>query len=94
MYARVVIYTYDEDKDELEAKARAGVIPIVTGTPGYISYGVMFVDDRVVSISLWESEDDAKGADAALAEWVNANTTMKPETRFTGDLAWLELAPR
>ena len=50
MYARVVIYTHDEDKDELEARARAGVIPIVTTTPGYISYGVMFEDDRVVSI--------------------------------------------
>ena len=94
MYGRVVIYTYDEDKDELEAKARAGVIPIVTSTPGYISYGVMFVDDRVVSVSQWESEDDAKRADAALAEWVKANTTMSTETRFTGDLAWLELASR
>ena len=26
MYARVVIYTHDDDKDELEAKARAGVV--------------------------------------------------------------------
>jgi heme-degrading monooxygenase HmoA len=94
MYARVVIYTYDEDKAELEAKARAGVIPIVTNTPGYISYGVMFEGDRVVSISQWESEEHAKAADEALAQWVNANTTMKSETRFTGDLAWLELASR
>ena len=94
MYARVVVYTHDDDKDELEAKARAGVIPIVTNTPGYISYGVMFDDNQVVSISQWESEEHAKGADAALAEWVKANTTMKSETRFTGDLAWLELASR
>jgi heme-degrading monooxygenase HmoA len=94
MYARVVVYTYQEDKDELEAKARAGVIPIVTGTPGYISYGVMFDADKVVSISQWESEDHAKAADAALAEWVKANTTMMSETRITGDLAWLELASR
>ena len=50
MYARVVIYSYDEDRDQLEAKARAAVIPIVTNTPGYISYGVMFDDDaKVVS---------------------------------------------
>ena len=94
MYARVVVYTYDEDKEQLEAKARAGVIPIVTGTPGYISYGVMFDDDRVVSISQWESEEHAKGADAALLEWVSSNTTMKPDSRYTGDLAWLELASR
>jgi heme-degrading monooxygenase HmoA len=92
MYARVVIYTYDEDKDELEAKARAAVIPIVTNTPGYLSYGVMFVDDRVVSISQWESEEHARAADAALAEWVGGNTTMKTDSRFTGELAWLELA--
>lgn len=92
MYARVVVYTHHEDKVELEAKARAGVIPIVTGTPGYISYGVMFEDSRVVSISQWQSEEHAKTADAALAEWVKQNTTMTSETRITGDLAWLELA--
>jgi heme-degrading monooxygenase HmoA len=94
MYGRVVVYTHSEDRDELEAKARAGVIPIVTNTPGYISYGVMFEDTRVVSISQWESEEHAKAADEALAEWVNVNTTMKSETRITGDFAWLELASR
>ncbi len=94
MYARVVVYTHQDDKVELEKKARAGVIPIVTSTPGYISYGVMFDDDRVVSISQWESEEHAKSADAALAAWVRANTTMTSETRITGDLAWLELASR
>jgi heme-degrading monooxygenase HmoA len=94
MYARVVVYTHQDDKVELEAKARAGVIPIVTSTPGYISYGVMFEDDRVVSISQWESEEHAKSADAELAEWVKANTTMTSQTRITGDLAWLELASR
>ena len=92
MYLRVVVYTHHENKDELEAKARAGVIPIVTGTPGYISYGVMFDDDRVVSVSQWQSEEHAKAADAALAEWVKANTTMTSESRITGDLACLELA--
>jgi heme-degrading monooxygenase HmoA len=94
MYGRVVIYTHDEDKDELEAKARAEVIPIVTNTPGYISYGVIFLDDRVVSTSAWESEEHAKAADAALLEWVKTNTTMKVETRFTGDYSWLEIATR
>jgi len=94
MYARVVIYTHDDDKDELEAKARAGVIPIVTNTPGYISYGVMFDGDTVVSVSQWDSEEHAKAADAALGEWVSANTTMKSQTRYTGDLSWLELASR
>jgi heme-degrading monooxygenase HmoA len=74
----------DEDKNEPEAKARAGVIPIVTGTAGYISSGVMSVDDRVVSVSQWESEEHAKAADAALAEWVTANTTMKSQTRLYG----------
>ena len=92
MYARVVVYTHHEDKVELEAKARAGVIPIVTNTPGYISYGVIVEDERVVSISQWESEEHARSADAALGEWVKENTTMASETRITGDLAWLELA--
>ena len=90
----MVVYTRDDDKDELEAKARAGVIPIETNSPGYISYGVMFQDTQVVSISQWDSEEHAKAADAALAEWVKANTTMKSETRITGDFSWLELASK
>ena len=53
MYGRVVIYTYDEDKKALEDKAARH--PIVTTTPGYISYGVIFQDDRVISTSAWES---------------------------------------
>ena len=95
MYGRVVIYTYDGDKDELEAKARDGLIPIVTNTPGYISYGVMFHESRVVSISAWESEEHARAADAAIGEWVKSNTpSLKVETRITGDFSWLEQAPR
>ena len=39
MYARVVVYAHHADKVELAAKARAGVIPIVTGTPGYNTCG-------------------------------------------------------
>ena len=94
MYGRVVIYTHNDDRDELEAKARAGVIPIVTSSPGYISYGVMFYDDKGVSVSQWESEASAKEADAALGAWVTANTTMQSEQRYTGDFSWLELASR
>ncbi|WP_374969050.1 antibiotic biosynthesis monooxygenase [Terrabacter sp. BE26] len=94
MYERVVIYTYSEDRDELEAKAREGAVPIVTSTPGYIAYAVMFHDDKVVSVSQWESEAHAKEADGALIDWVKANTTMKVEQRFMGDLAWLERASR
>ena len=87
MYGRVVIYTHDEDKDALEAKARAGVIPIVTGTPGYISYGVMFEGDRVVSVSQWESEEHAKGSRCgARRSGFKANTTMKSETTLHGRL--------
>ena len=58
------------------------------------SSGLRCQDDRVVSVSQWESEEHAKAADAALAEWVKANTAMKNETRFTGAFAWLELAFR
>jgi len=92
MYGRMVTYTHSEDRDALEAKARAGVIPIVTAIPGYVAYGVIVEDDRVVSISAWQSEEDAKSGDAALLEWVRANTTMKVQSRITGDFSWLEIA--
>lgn len=34
---------------------------------------------------MWESEEHAKAGDAALLEWVQANTTMKVESRFSGN---------
>jgi hypothetical protein len=92
MYGRLVTYTHSEDRDALEAKARAAVIPIVTAIPGYVAYGVIVEDDRVISMSAWQSEEDAKSGDAALLEWVQNNTTMKVQTRITGDFSWLELA--
>ena len=92
MYGRLVTYTHSEDRDALEAKARAGVIPIVTAIPGYVAYGEIVEHDRVISMSAWQSEEDAKSADAALLEWVQANTTMKVQSRITGDFSWLELA--
>ena len=92
MYGRLVTYSHSEDKVELEAKARAAVISIVTDTPGYIAYGVIVKDDKVISMSAWESEEHAKSADAALLAWVSNNTTMKVESREAGDFAWLELA--
>ncbi len=94
MYGRVVVYTHAEDRDQLEAKARAGVIPIVVNSPGYISYGVMFRDSEVVSVSQWDSEEHAKAADAALGAWVRENTTMTSESRITGEFSWLELATK
>jgi hypothetical protein len=92
MYGRVVTYKHSEDRDALEARARAGVIPIVTALPGYIAYGVMVFDDKVVSVSAWESEDHAKAGDAALLDWVKNNSTMQVDSRVAGDFAWLELA--
>ena len=92
MYGRLVTYTHSEDRDALEAKARAGVIPIVTAIPGYVAYGVIIEDDRVISMSAWQSEEDAKSGDAALLEWVKNNPTMKVQSRITGDFSWLELA--
>ena len=90
MYGRVVTYTYSEDRELLTAKARAEAVPLVTGTPGNLAYAVMVLDDQVVSVSAWESEDHAKAGDAAILEWVNSGTTLKVASRTTGDFAWFE----
>lgn len=58
------------------AKARAGVIPIVSNSPEYISYGVMFQDMQVMSISQWEYEKHARAPDQALGEWVKSRRTQ------------------
>ena len=91
-YGRVVIYSHSEDRDELETKAREGVLPIVKAADGFLAYGVLVTEDRVVSSSAWASEAQAKAIDDTIKAWVKDNTTMVIEGRYDGELAWLEVA--
>jgi len=73
------IATYDVTKgtatDICEAVlAPGGMRDIFAGQPGFQAYSVVEVDPvTIISISVWETHDEAEGAVRAAAEWVAQN---------------------
>jgi heme-degrading monooxygenase HmoA len=91
-YGRCVVYSFRGDAHELIEKAREGMLPIFKQQPGFLAYGVMVEGDQLISMSAWNSEGDAKGADEAARDWVAKNADMTVVNSFIGDYAWLEFA--
>jgi len=91
-YGRCVLYSFRGDEQELIEKARDGILPIFKQQSGFLAYGVILQGDRVISMSAWNSESDAKGADEAAKDWVAQNVDMTVLDSFIGDYAWLEFA--
>jgi hypothetical protein len=92
-YGRFVLYTYPGDVQDLTERAREGLVPIFKQRPGFLAYGVLVQGDQVISMSAWNSESDAKGADEAAKDWVSKNAAdMKVVNSVIGDYAWLEFA--
>ena len=59
-FGRCVIYSFEGDVEEIIGKARTGILPIFQEQPGFIAYGVMVRGNQLISMSAWESEDDAR----------------------------------
>jgi hypothetical protein len=93
-YGRCVIYSFVGDAQEIIEKARAGILPIFKQQPGFLAYGVMVQNDQLVSMSAWNSENDAKAADEAAKRWTAENMDAKVVNSIFGDYAWLEFAER
>jgi hypothetical protein len=68
------------------------MVPIFKAQSGFLAYGVILQGDQIVSMSAWDSETDAQGADGAAKDWVAKNVDMSPRTSVIGDFAWLEFA--
>ena len=91
-FGRCVIYSFEGDAEEIIGKARTGILPIFQEQPGFIAYGVMVRGNQLISMSAWESEDDARAADGLAKAWVVENVEMVVVNSFFGDYEWLEFA--
>jgi heme-degrading monooxygenase HmoA len=74
-HVRMGIYSITQGTyDELVEKARQGLAPILRSSPGFIFYSVTDPGDRrLVSVSTWETREQAEAAAAKSAEWVSEN---------------------
>jgi heme-degrading monooxygenase HmoA len=74
-HVRMGIYSITQGTyEELVDQAREGLAPILRNSPGFVFYSVTDVGGgRLVSVSTWETREQAEAAAAKSAEWVSEN---------------------
>ncbi len=78
---------------ELADTAKTGMLPKFKQQPGFIRYGVADVGDKTcLSISLWETHEQAEAAAPVAASWVKENLSDRIQLRSNqvGDLAFFQ----
>ena len=97
-HVRMGIYSITQGTyEELMDRAREGLAPILRDSPGFVFYSVTDVGDgRLVSVSTWESREQAEAAAAKSAEWVSENLadSVTLEENLIGEMTTLAATDR
>jgi hypothetical protein len=81
---------------ELAEEARSGMLSTFKTQPGFIRYGLADTGEGTcVSISLWQTHEQAEAAAPVAATWVREHLADRVELRSnqSGDLAFFEGVP-
>ena len=89
MIARIAIYGFTGDAEDLAKRAETGILPILEAQPGFRGYSVAIGEGKVFSSSAWDSRADAESGSVAVASWVAENMT---EISLIGDVHYAEVA--
>jgi heme-degrading monooxygenase HmoA len=83
--------------DELIEQARRGLAPILRDCPGFVFYSTTDVGGgRFVSVSTWQTREQAEAAAAKSAEWVSENMadSVALEENLIGEMTTLAATER
>jgi hypothetical protein len=78
---------------DIAASAKSGMLPKFREQPGFLRYGVADTGEKsLVSISLWETREQADAAAPVAAAWIAENIPgkMTLTTNVVGDLAFYQ----
>ena len=79
MHGRMATYRYTGEAHELAQLAEEGMLPILEAQPGFRAYSLASTGDEVVSLSVWDTAEQAESANAAAASWVAENIADRLE---------------
>jgi hypothetical protein len=91
--------TYEITKgtfQEVADSAKTGMLRKFQEQPGFIRYGLADLGDKqCLSISLWETRDQAQAATPVAASWIKENLAdrIQLKTSSVGDLAFFQGVP-
>lgn len=96
-HVRVATYEIKQGSfQEIADLARDGMLRTFQGQPGFIRYGLADLGDKTgLSISLWETRENADAAVSVAAGWIREHMSDKIELRsnMVGDMAFFEGVP-
>ena len=76
----------------VRVRSKGGIAEVFEQQPGFVAYGIGSTEDGfLISISIWDSEEQAEAATALAAEWVEEHLLDRVELQddFVGDLRFL-----
>jgi heme-degrading monooxygenase HmoA len=87
-YARVGIYTLTGDEADVTRQASEGMLPIFKRQPGFVDYSIVAADGKLISISTWESMEQANAGTQQAATFVDEklSSQVSLDTSFVGDV--------
>ena len=98
-YARIAVYKVKTGGaitvDEAIRRSQTGMLPIFRNQPGFVSYGqVKAGQDSVISISFWQSRQQAEAAVQLSESWSKDNLAGMTESvqNYVGELSFFTSA--
>jgi hypothetical protein len=88
MHARLATYGYTGDPHEIAKSAQDGMLPIFRDQPGFRAYSIAESGGEIISLSVWDTAEDAEAANAVAADWIRENLADRLDLRDvrTGEL--------
>lgn len=91
-HMRIAVYKFKPGSmDEVVRRAETGMLPTFRKQPGFVAYGILKTGaDTAVSISAWQTREQADAAVGVAASWVKENIAEMTESvqNHVGDLAF------
>jgi heme-degrading monooxygenase HmoA len=95
-HVRIGIYALTSGSaKEVGDRAKEGLLSVFRGQPGFQAYGLAETQEgRVVSVSLWDSGEQAEHANELAVKWVNQNLAdrVQFENSQVGEFMFFERA--
>jgi hypothetical protein len=94
-YLRVGLYELTggtPDQIVERVRSKGGMLEVFQQHPGFVAYGIGVTDDEfLISISVWDSAEQADAATAVAAEWVAEHIEGRVELQqdYVGRLKFL-----
>lgn len=96
-HVRIATYELkDGSFQEFADISRKGMLRTFQEQPGFIRYGIADIgDNKVVSVSLWETRKDADASVPVSEGWIREHVADRVDLKTTqiGDLAFFEGTP-